>query len=195
MWFLGTVAAPLLQRWTGYTLGLYLQPVLGYTGYFVIGAALSRHLPACAGRRLLGLAGAVFLAGAAVAAGLTDRLAALSGGRVDEVWLDPLALTTAAMALSAFVLLRHVGSRPWLSQAPAHSVGVRMLANASALSFGVYLVHPIIIDCLDAVGLTLDPLTWHPAWYLPVMVILTVVVSALTSALVQRWSATRWLMP
>ncbi|WP_088282236.1 acyltransferase [Kineosporia sp. A_224] len=111
---------------------------LPYAGYFTLGWLL-RDVP-LSGRAVRGAA--VAFAGSVVAtAGLVAASAAFVGwgnpGRYLYGYLSP---TVVVMSLSAYVLLRAWGLRhpPGARWAPG-----RRTAALSALTFGVYLVHPL----------------------------------------------------
>jgi len=68
-------------------------------------------------------------------------------------------------------------------------------AILSAASFGVYLLHPMVIDVLDMLGLPLDPLPWHAAWYVPALSMLVFGLSVLISVALRTTKALGWLLP
>ena len=112
---------------------------LPYAGYFTLGWLL-RDLPLT--RRAVRAAALAFTAMVAATAGLVALSAAFVGwgspGRYLYGYLSPTVVVTS---VAAFVLLRAWGLRAAGSRwAPGHRV-----AALSALTFGVYLVHPLFL--------------------------------------------------
>lgn len=72
---------------------------------------------------------------------------------------------------------------------------VSWLTTLSTASFGIYLIHPLVIDVLDRLDLTVDPLVHPTWWYLPVMAIVTFGASASVACVLQRIPGLRRLVP
>jgi surface polysaccharide O-acyltransferase-like enzyme len=118
---------------------------LPYVGYFLLGALLRDvRLPRWSGR----VAVLVLAVGVAAKVALAWELQGRYGVALGQYELGKLTLLTVAMSVAAFVAFRRLGdrrprlvaARPW-----------RPLAEAS---FGVYLVHPMVLAVLlrTAVG-------------------------------------------
>jgi surface polysaccharide O-acyltransferase-like enzyme len=143
---------------------------ISYLGYFLAGAWLLR---VATPRRVVMLAaGTVVLGMAATAIGtaiLTGRYGPDFGkGRY---LYEYLSITTVPLTLAMFVLFRALGpalerwspgARGWL-----HALGER--------SFGVYLVHPLVLALLRSVGLTAS------SFEAPLAVLATVAVAIVIS--------------
>lgn len=189
LWFSATAILPALTRWTGVTVGIYTQPIVGYVGYFVVGASLQRFVPARLGRKSAWLLACTFVASAAWTAVATYRLSA-TGRRLDEQFMDPLSPSVIPMALSAFLLVRH-----W-TRGDSGSKRLRgVLLAVGSSSFGIYLLHPLFIDLADAAGLSLDPLLVHPAAYLPALAAAVFAASLVATLALRRSVAGRWIVP
>jgi surface polysaccharide O-acyltransferase-like enzyme len=148
---------------------------LPFAGFFVAGWLL-RDLPLTRGRvhaAALGFCGSV--AATAVLVGVVSTPDGWgAGGRYLYGFLSP---TVVVMSLSAFVLLRAVGRRfavrrPWW---PA----------ASALTFGIFLVHPLLLFPLQSWWQLPSPVLLLIAG-ITVQVVVTLAGSALLTALLQR---------
>jgi surface polysaccharide O-acyltransferase-like enzyme len=189
LWFASTAIVPALTRCADVTVGIYTQPIVGYVGYFVVGASLHRFAPARLGHRLVALLAVTFVAAAAWTAIATDRLS-VPTRRLDELYMDSLSPSVIAMAVSAFLLARH-----WVANAPANGRGRAALLAVSSSSFGIYLLHPLFIDLADAAGLSLDPLLAHPAGYLPALAAAVFAASLLATMALRRSRAGRWILP
>lgn len=189
LWFAATAVVPGLARWAHVTVGIYTQPIVGYVGYFVVGASLHRFVPARLPRIAVALLAATFAAAAAWTAIATDHLS-VATRRLDEQFMDPLSPSVIPMALSAFLLARH-----WAANSSATGRGRAVLLAVGSSSFGIYLLHPLFIDLADAAGLSLDPLLAHPAGYLPALAAAVFAASLLATMALRRSRAGRWILP
>lgn len=196
LWFAVTAVLPLLQRFTGWQLGVMLQPAFGYVGYYVVGASLHRFLAPRLGVFHMAAMSVIFVAGAWVAAWATHALS-VGQAKVDESFMEPLAGNVMLMALSAFVILRHVGTvalgagavqRGWVPHA--------LILRLSTWSFGIYLAHPLMLDLLDLLlGLSLDPMRHHTGWYVPAMALLAFAMAAILTGALRAMPGLRRLVP
>ena len=129
-------------------LGLY--GLSGYMGYLLLGYLLKTCRLE---RRREGLCYALGALGL-VATCTGTRLLSMSAGALDDRlygYLTPNVFFTAAAIFLAARRLE-LGKHP----------GV---AKMSALTFGVYLLHPLLLNCLQLRGLP-DP-AWNLAWFVP----------------------------
>jgi len=189
LWFAATAIIPGLARWTGVTVGIYTQPIVGYVGYFLVGASLHRFVPARLPRTAVALLAAAFVSAVAWTAIATDRLS-VGTRRLDEQFMDPLSPSVIPMALCAFLLARH-----WAAIVPVTGSGRAVLFVVGSSSFGIYLLHPLFIDLADAAGLSLDPLLAHPAGYVPALALAVFAASLLATMAVRRSRVGRWILP
>lgn len=129
-------------------LGLYSLST--YMGYFLLGYLLKtcRLTP-----RREGFCYALGVLGFLVTCE-GNRLLSLHAGQLDGRFYEILTPNTCLMAAAIFLAARRLepGRRPaW--------------AKVSALSFGVYLVHPVFLDLCGKLGFP-DP-AWNVAWAVP----------------------------
>lgn len=193
LWFCASVVAPLFERWSGIHIGFLPNPVVGYIGYFVIGASIQKSLPARLPIRWVIGAVVLYMVGFLITAWGTYSLAMAHGGTVDESLLESLAGNIVLMSLAAFLLLRHVGTAS--SEEHRSTMPMVAITTISAASFGIYLLHPMVIDVLDLLGFPLDPLPFHAFWYVPVMSIAVFGLSTLATVGFRAARGLKWLMP
>lgn len=195
LWFAATALKGPLERWSGLHLGLLLDPVTGYVGYYVVGAIALQRLPARLHASQLAVCFFVFLA-AWVSAAWGTYVLSQEKGVIDESLMEPLSGVVILMSLSAFLLIRHIGSM-WLEAGGAGIAAWRKrMAWAGALSFGIYLLHPLVLDLLDLwAGLSLDPMRHNTAWYVPLMAMLTFVIAGVMSSVLRAIPGLRRLVP
>ena len=146
----------ILPRW--------LELAAPYAGYFVLGGVWSRRP---AGRRVL-LPALVAAAAFVVTVGGTAALV-LSRGEVGagRVLQDAASPNVIALALALCLAARNAGER----------FPGRRLEHLAPAVLGVYLIHPLLIDALWAVGLPLE--RFPPPLGVP---LLSAVVAALSFA-------------
>jgi surface polysaccharide O-acyltransferase-like enzyme len=145
-------------RWRGW---LAFVP---YLGYYLLGAALVSR------RREMGPRAAAALALVAIAVTIvgTRLLVGRYGMDAHARWLqDNLGPVTLAASVGLFEWARSVWTNPW--------AGARQEAAVAAV-FGVYLVHPLVIDVLWRAGFTVEP--GGPWWSVPVVSLAALTVSA-----------------
>ena len=143
---------------------LMLGKAMGYMGYFVLGHYLHAYPPTQGQRRAfyaLGIAATVMMACCTM---LCSHLA----GKAVTWFINYLTPTVLAQSVAVFVLAT---ARPW-RLAPWRR---RLLSQASRLSFGIYLVHVLLIRTGVSHGIDSS---WLPAvWFVPLYALGIFVVS------------------
>ena len=101
--------------------------------------------------------------------------------------------TVVVMTITAFVIIRHL-----ITKATRVNRGGALapaIVYAAGLSYGIYLIHPMVIDVLDLWGFHLDPIGHNPAWFVPFVSVVTFVLSAILTIGLQRTRILGWLVP
>ena len=138
----------------------------GYAGYYILGHVLHEFLPKLPGKALAGAAvcGAVFFALEVYACNYYSA----QTGELSIILNDTMAVNAFVTCTCIFILGKH-----WKGK------GNRALAEAAKLTFGVYLLHPFVLNLFHNFGL--DTLFAPAAVAVPAVVVL---VTAVTGALV-----------
>lgn len=153
-----------------------------YSGYLPLGYLLYQRVPLTKSYvalfTLLGAA-ALFTTGYMV---ITDSIAAqeYTVGR----WLSYKTLNVILAASMIFMLCRYFGEG--LSQKSNQVIGF-----ISKNSLGIYILHPIFLWPMKELG-------WHqghPAWIIPLWIVLSGAGALALSWLLSQSSRTRWLLP
>lgn len=120
---------------------------LPYVGYYVLGWLLF-HGPT--GRRPLRFGLALLIAGSAAGAVGAGALAELAGewGAESDYVFDFLSPAVIAASVGAFLVLREAGLRLASSDRPTAAAVSRIARWAARPSFGVYLVHVMVLFSL-----------------------------------------------
>lgn len=196
LWVIASWLLPLVRGWTGIQIGLYLDSMAGMVGYFILGATIERFAPPEMKPRWLGVSLVALVMGWVVTAAGTYFHTLHSGTTLSESYYAHLSLNVMAMGVSAFVLLRHYGTRLSV-RSGAGGRFARTILHLGGLSYGIYLVHMVVVSACEwgVIGVEirrdmLDPLWWVPAFASGVFVLSGVVVDML-----RRLPYLRWLVP
>jgi len=195
LWLFVTVLRPPLEA-AGVPIGFYLDPLFGFIGYFVLGATIWTFAPRRLPRHWGAVAGIVFVGGYAVTAIGTYELTVLRNGDLDETYYSNLAPNVILMSVSAFMLLRDLGT--WLQERRAdYRRTVRFLGLASEASFGAYLIHMIVVETLGygLLGFTVSSLTGPTALVVPVLAGAALGGSFALATIMRKSRFLRWLVP
>lgn len=166
-------AANTLSEITG---NLYVQMVMGYTGYYILGYYLHNHKL----RRsleiiliILGVLSILFtLFGTSYISALTnERNTALYGYLRVNVFFPAVALFT--------VMKNHAGKK-----APSERKQ-SVWRYLSKCCFGVYLIHPMLLAVSEKC-FKITTLSFHPAYSIPVISLCVFIVSLILSGLLNR---------
>jgi surface polysaccharide O-acyltransferase-like enzyme len=189
--FVATAVIPALAA-GGLGVDLYLAPVAGFIGYFVLGATLVRFLPPALSRPALFLAAAAVIVGL-IATTLGTYVLSSREGKLYENLYAHLAPNVALMSVPTFLLLRHLGT-VMTQRTPGGAL--RAIAIASELSFGIYLAHVLVMEVLEsgALGFALGRAQFHPSFGVPLVATVVLLSTALVVAGMRRWWL-RWMVP
>ncbi len=156
---------------------LYLP--LGYSFCFVLGYWLDRI--ELTDRRVL-LAAALVIAGTSATILLTKRInyymLDFNLQHKIVVFYQDETVNVAVTAGGVFVLGKRFFRRPCSARAQ------KAIAALSKATFGVYLIHPIMIDAVKALGL--DTITFNPYLSVPVVTVAVFLPSLLVSLLLNQ---------
>ncbi len=186
LWLLGTSLPELFKRLTGFSTALEIPMVSGYLGYFLLGYWLAEVRLTSRGRWLTAL-GAL----AAVLATFwgTAWLSA-SSETIDAFFYSYFSLPTILAAICGFLLFKDLGER--LGRRAAG-----WLRPLAASSFGVYLVHILVIDLLrhGLLGVRLYSWMGNPLWFIPLTALAVFLLSFLVFSLLRALPVVRLIVP
>lgn len=188
-WFIAASLVPLEVALTGrIQLGIQWTALPLYAGYMAAGALLYHHLPAVP--RPPVLAGAWIgwvVCAAATALGTWWRVHTLA--RPDETFWVYSSPTVLLAALAAFVCLRALFAA---RVRPDGRLG-RCIGFFAGASFGIYLVHVLVLFFLDGHGI--DYRFINPWLAIPLLTLGVATVSALLVSLLQAIPLVRSIVP
>jgi surface polysaccharide O-acyltransferase-like enzyme len=169
LWLMGTGLYGLLGRFAHVEVGFSIQLAMGMAGYFIMGFYLNRIDVTMRRRRLLYLLALVAIAAAAWG---TYYLTARHAGGFDDYFFGYLSPNTMVVSAAVFLFFKYVRWDRLL--APSRPARARLLRLSEA-SFGIYLVHALILDILMYSHISASLI--HPIIGIPLTVVLTLVLS------------------
>ena len=163
LWFVGTAALPLWTWWGGPSIGVPVLVVSTYVGYLLAGTWLAARPLAQRTAWELGLLFALAATWTIVA---TARLT--GDEHLNVILYSYDRPNVVIMALIAFVLLTQPQPAAWVARHPSALALVRALA---ASSYGIYLLHPLLLDVLGSgvLGVRIDGTSLPPFIGIPVL--------------------------
>ena len=175
-------AAGVVSRFVG---ALKLHFVLGYPGYFVLGYLLHKTAVKKGVRITLYVLGVI----GAAATAFGTWLMSVQEGKIDLLFYDYLTINVFFTAVAVFVAIRQLFDRPMKTEK-----GSERLAFLSKCTFGVYLVHPLLIQF--SVNLFhFDVANRFPYLSIPVFAVVIFVISCLISVVMNKIpNVKRWLV-
>jgi surface polysaccharide O-acyltransferase-like enzyme len=182
LWFVVVPVFSFLQEFTPVRIGFELYFVAGYSGYFVLGYLLGMFQ--YTRRQLYGLAALLLIFSLATTA---VQYFVNSRGLTTEYFVGYLSVNIVLMTAFAFILLREVQIGDNL---------YNILAPLSRASFGIYLVHVIVLD-------EFQKLPYISSWFsvgssvymVPILGLLGFFVSFIIVAVIQKIPVLRWSVP
>lgn len=157
----------------------YLYLPFGYSFYFVLGYWLNRIV--LTKRRVI-LAAALVIVGTTATVYLTQRINYyMLGFHLQHkivLFYQNETVNVAATAGGVFLLGRRLFGRPCSMRAQ------KMITTLSKATFGVYLVHPLMIDVIKSLGL--DTITFNPYMSVPAISILVFLSSFVVSLILNQ---------
>lgn len=124
----------------GFSEALNLKFIMGYTGYYILGYMLRKKFFKKSSLALIAIAGVL---GMAVTVGGT-ALISTSTGKVNTLFYSYLSVNVFLTSVAVFAL-----GKAALDFTPKTDKGAERLGYLSKCSFGVYLIHPMLIVVLE----------------------------------------------
>jgi surface polysaccharide O-acyltransferase-like enzyme len=177
LWFLAGSLLPTTEKFLSlvypldFHFGIALEPATGAVGYFLLGHFLDRYvtekaLPAACLAWILSLAACFYG---------TFFLCRYCGG-FETLFYGSFAPNVVVYSVASFILMRSAGNFLEKRIPPGTKVFIGAVAKAS---FGIYLVHPIVLDLLQKgrLGFALKPELGQPSLAIPAISLLAFALS------------------
>jgi surface polysaccharide O-acyltransferase-like enzyme len=185
LWIFASIIAKLMVYLVGFSLSMELFFVTNYVGYFVLGYYLfkyqfsKKHVALTQISLVIGLLGTFFL---------TYYGTVKNGGILDQYWYAYHSVTVFMISVGIFTLFKDIlykskldinSKLNWFSQA----------------SFGIYLVHLLVLNYLFA---SITDKVWdhlHPIIGIPVNVAIVIIISAMITFIIQKIPVLKNIVP
>ncbi|HKE92224.1 MAG TPA: acyltransferase family protein [Gemmatimonadales bacterium] len=171
LWFVGTAALPLWTWWGGLSIGVPILVVSTYVGYLLAGVWLAATPLS---RKAAWESALLFLLAALWTIVATARLT--GDEHLNVILYSYDRPNVVVMALVAFVLLTQPQPAAWVARHPRLLAVVRACA---ASSYGIYLLHPLLLDLLDSgvLGVRINGASLPPFVGIPLLAVGLLLVS------------------
>ena len=182
LWIFTTAALNLLFQLKGIHLSLLAQPyVSGFLGYFVAGYFLGRL--DFSTKQIWIAVGVLILV--VIAKTLWAYSLTADGGKFDTNLFEYLTWHLVVSSFAGFITLK--GLALYLEKWVSPSIE-KIVLIISGATFGIYLIHPKVLELLEtgALGFQLSTSSTHPLLAIPLTVLATFLLSFVVIYLLQR---------
>lgn len=182
IWFIANGIFEFIGRLSGLNSGIYLQLFHWSLGFYVLGYFLDREDMKPKNRIILYILGFIGLMSTIFG---TYYLMSKSNGVFRDNFYSYLAPNVIFTAIGVFVLFKYI---KWEKIIPAGGFLQRAVQSINKTSFGIYLVHPLIIDILKSgyIGINIYPLMFNHVIGIPLIGIVVFILSHIIIWLIQR---------
>lgn len=189
LWLVFQTGLTLAKQFWGFQLGLNVPLATGFIGFFFLGYLLG----AWSLSRLTIIVSAVAWVLGTLATIVGTYLLTQYSGKFEGFFYDFLSLNVIVASAAAFLLLRWMSESKVFALPNVHEL-LRWLASAS---FGIYLVHILVIEVLQSKipGFHLDTFIGNPFWSIPLVAIIVLIVSLVITRVLQKVPIVERMIP
>jgi len=191
VWAVAVSVLPIIQRFVGFNIGIDVVVTTGFAGFFVLGhylrdVTLKRNqvLPAI----LIAMGTMIFTQYA------THALTVQGGGVFDNFFVLNNSLNLIIVAICLFLFFKTIDYDLLFAKFPFIQ---KIIMWISSCSLGIYFVHVLIIEELAGgrLGFTLSAASFNPLISIPVLAILVMTLSIITTMILKQIPFVRNIVP
>ncbi|MEW5831077.1 MAG: acyltransferase family protein [Chloroflexota bacterium] len=187
MWVIAQPVYAMLEKSLGEPIAFPLSFFEGYVGYFILGYLLGQIK---VNQRVLAVGGIVWLAAALFTILITYYLTA-EKGKFNGIYYTYLQPNIILASVGAYLLLMWAGE--WeIFQKPGLQ---KVIVLVSQTSFGIYLIHPLVMKMLRSLTDQVDAWIANPVWGTPLVTLLVFGLSFAATILLQKVPLVKRLVP
>lgn len=187
VWVLANPLFGVIRRFFNINIGIDVQFVTGFFGYFILGYFLHKNDVTPAIRKAIYALSLLSLVLTIIG---TFALTANNNGRTDEYFYTYLSPNVLIMSTGVFLLFKNIRwEKVFRNRGPL----LKLLSVISSTSFGIYLMHPLVLEALSNKGISFRLV--HPIIGVPVTVFITVIICFITIWIVKRIPYIRHFTP
>jgi len=177
LWFIGNAAYPSISQYFGINIGVPIYIVTGFVGYYIIGFYITNYEIRKIFKWIVYALGIIGLLGIAIGTYILTKRSGIPDESLYS-YLSPFVI------FSSVAVMLFVKSVKWEKIINNKNKTVSIITEISAASFGVYLIHPIILEMLSKYGINSSYI--HPLIGTGVTFILVFLISFLIISLIRR---------
>ncbi|WML24850.1 acyltransferase family protein [Neobacillus sp. OS1-33] len=183
LWGIGTVISAFVRYYFGFTYKLELNHVAGNIGFFVLGYYLDHYDFTKKFKRTVNITG---LIGVVVTFFLTYWYTQNNNGQLVTYWYSNFAPNVVFVSMAIFLGMKSLNIKKALPP---------VLNLLSIYSFGIYLVHALVIYFLKDYSLYLDSNRIHPMITVPINIFIILSISTLMVYIIKKLPFLNKLIP
>jgi surface polysaccharide O-acyltransferase-like enzyme len=194
IWFITSSLFTLFPYLLDVRIGLQLPYFTGYLGYFILGYYLHRFSMPSKINKLIYAGGA----GGLLITLIGTYIGTKRAGIFDGYFYEYHSPNTVLASIAIFVLFKNID---WDSLFPKDGRFMKWITSISIASFGIYLIHPLVMDILKShkmmnlIGFKINYQLIHPVIGTPVTIILVLLVSHLIISIMRKIPFIQRLVP
>lgn len=170
LWIVSVSVIPFINYFMGYQIKSYMPMMSGYIGYLILGYQLAKVKIT---KNIFYISMLIILTSTLITVFGTYYLSEKAGEYI-SLFYGNFSVSTLLQAISYFIFLKYIGENT-LTKYRTISNGVSII---SITSLGIYLIHPLFINILSKIGLSVH--TTNPLIIVPIVAILTFILSFIT---------------
>jgi surface polysaccharide O-acyltransferase-like enzyme len=183
LWGIATVISALVRYVFGFTYKLELNHVAGSIGFFVLGYYLDHYDFTKRSKRNIYIAGCI---GVVLTFLLTYWYTKNNNGQLDTYWFSNFAPNVVLVSMAIFIGMKSLNMKKALPP---------ILNLLSTFSFGIYLVHALIIYLLKDYSLYVDSNHIHPIISVPINIVVILTISTIVVYIIKKLPLLNKLIP
>lgn len=185
LWIISVSIIPFINKISGYSINSYMPMMAGYIGYFVLGYQLAKIKIT---KRIFFLSFFFIVISTLITIFGTYYLSN-QVNMFDGFFYEYFSVSTLIQAIAYFIFLRYIGQNILNKSTKIP----HLITTLSMTSLGIYLIHPIYINILSKVEISI----WNgnPIVMIPFISILTFLLSFLTIFMIQKVPIIKQIVP
>jgi surface polysaccharide O-acyltransferase-like enzyme len=183
-WIAFIVINPMISATMFYWKGFQVNLISPYICYFVAGYYYERY---GIGENERKIGWAALISGTFVTF-VGMGISTVQSGHFDWFWYGYHSPSVFAQSFGGYLLLYYYGRKCHFSEKTKH-----WLQYLGTLTFGIYLLHPIIIEVLSAaivLNTPFSPQLFATWWSIPIFTVLVLVISTILVGVARKW---KWM--
>ncbi len=177
LWFLVNAVLPILERFLGISIGVQIYMATGFIGYYLLGYYINTYDINKTQKVVIYILGIIGLVCTVIGTYVLTK----ASGSPDEWFYGYL---TPGIIFTSTAIMVFVKNSKYMGILQHRKKCALLIGNISAASFGIYLLHPIVLEMLGRMGLNAAFI--HPLIGIPICFVLIFLISYIAVSLVRK---------